>query len=184
MPFSKQQGAALIIALIILLVVSMMGVSAMKGGIFHERMAFNAQSEEMTFQAAETAISSVIQEARKSSSLLGALATGKDVQTHCISLSAGISEGVCGDDDTLDSRKVMQAEAESQFDDVRPLANSDSSALVDFQFHTIGKGAFVASADLDFPNRNRQEWRKVGPGNRHFSVDPKWIGGAPPNSGD
>src|SRR3990167_9296840 len=65
----KEQGAALFIALIILLLVSMMGVSAMKGGLFHERMAFNSQAEEMTFQAAETAIGGVIQEARKSSDL-------------------------------------------------------------------------------------------------------------------
>lgn len=167
----KQQGAALFIALIILLLVSMMGVSAMKGGIFHERMAFNSQAEEMTFQAAETAIGGVIQEARKSSELLGELAAGYSSKTHCVTLSGGIAEGACGDSSALDARASIQAEAESQFDRRRPLMNSDAGALADYQFHTIGKGSFI-SADMPFPNRNRQEWRKIGLGGGNFEVAP------------
>ena len=61
---SKQAGAALIVALVILLAVTMIGISAVKSGLFHERMAFNAQANELSFQAAETAISGVIEEAK------------------------------------------------------------------------------------------------------------------------
>lgn len=173
-----QSGAALFVALIILLLVSMMGVSAMKGGIFQERMAFNSQAEEMSFEAAETAIGGVIQEARSSSLLLGQLAAGHEIKVHCVSLEAGTTEGACADDATLDSRDSLKAEAESRFDRQRPLENSDAGLLADFQFHTIGKGSFVAS-DLPFENRNRQEWRRVGPGGGHFEVDPSLLGLAP-----
>lgn len=172
----KEQGAALFIALIILLLVSMLGVSAMKGGLFHERMAFNSQAEEMTFQAAETAIGGVIQEARKSSALLGQLAGTSAAKTHCVTKSAGIAEGVCGAGSTLDTRASVRAEAESRFDRRRPLANSDAGALADYQFHTIGKGSFV-SADMPFENRNRQEWRKIGLGGGNFEVAPDALAG-------
>ena len=170
----KQRGAALFVALIILLLVSMLGVSAMKGGLFHERMAFNSQAEEMTFQAAETAIGGVINEARKSSALLGELASGHASKTHCVTLGSGIGEGGCGSDKTLDTRASLQAEAESQFDRRRPLMNSDAGALADYQFHTIGKGSFVSDG-MPFENRNRQEWRKIGLGGGNFEVAPSAL---------
>lgn len=172
----SEQGAALFIALIILLLVSMMGVSAMKGGLFHERMAFNSQAEEMTFQAAETAIGGVIQEARKSSALLGQLAGTNAAKTHCVTMSAGITEGACDASSTPDTQTSVTAEAESRFDRRRPLANSDAGALADYQFHTIGKGEFV-SADMPFENRNRQEWRKIGLGGGNFEVAPDALSG-------
>lgn len=175
---NTQSGAALFVALIILLVVSMMGVSAMKGGIFHERMAFNSQAEEMSFQAAETAIGGVIREARNSTVLLGQLAAGHEIKTHCVTMAAGTAEGACEADDTLDIRQSLQAEAQSRFDRQRPLMNSDAGLLADFQFHTIGKGSFVVS-DMPFENRNRQEWRRVGPGGGHFAVDPDLLGLVP-----
>lgn len=166
-----QQGAALFIALIILLLVSMMGVSAMKGGLFHERMAFNAQSEEMTFQAAETAIGGVIQEARRpTSTLLSELSSTNAVKRHCVTRSGGLVPGACSASAALDTRAKVQAESQSQFDRTRPLMGTDAASLVDNQFHTIGEGKFVVSANMPFGNRNRQEWSKKGPGDSQFSL--------------
>jgi type IV pilus assembly protein PilX len=167
----KEQGAALFIALIILLLVSMMGVSAMKGGLFHERMAFNSQAEEMTFQAAETAIGGVIQEARRpTSTLLSELSSTRAVKSHCITRKAGLVADACAASATLDTRATVQAESQSQFDRTRPLMGTDAASLVDNQFHTIGEGKFVASANMPFGNRNRQEWSKKGPGDSQFSL--------------
>jgi hypothetical protein len=47
---------------------------------------------------------------------------------------------------------------------------TDAASLVDNQFHTIGEGKFVASANMPFGNRNRQEWSKKGPGDSQFSL--------------
>lgn len=172
MNIRNQRGAALFVALIILLLVSLMGVSAMKSGIFQERMAFNSQAEETTFQAAETAIEGVIKEARNSTALLGQLAATHEVRTHCVSLTRGTAEGACTATDTLDLRKAVQAEAQSQYDRQRPLLGSDAGQLADLQFHTIGEGSFVETS-LPFSNRNRQEWRKVGLAS--FEVNPDML---------
>lgn len=167
---NAQQGAALFVALIILLLVSMMGVSAMKGGLFHERMAFNAQAEEMTFQAAETAIGGVIQEARRpSSTLLSELTTSSALKTHCVTGNNSLVVGGCAGA-TLDQRAKLQAEAQSRFFRTRPLMGTDAVSLVDNQFYTIGKGTFLDSVDLPFKNSNRQEWSKKGPGDTQFSL--------------
>ena len=171
MDSKHQEGVALLIAMLILLVVSMMGVSAMKGGLFGERMAFNAQSEEMTFQAAETAINGVISEARSpTSSLLTELKRTGTEQVHCFTLADGLKAGYCSGTDTLDNRESVQSRSLSQFDLQRPWLGTDAEALVDNQFHTVGKGSFVSTVDLPFSNNNLQEWRKVGPGQSQFSV--------------
>lgn len=159
----EEQGAALFVALIILLIVSFMGVSAMRGSLLGERMAFNTQAREMTFQAAETAINGVIAEARGNgvllSDLLGSLAT----RTHCIGSTQQLNAGACGADDSFDGRNALRAQAESAYDRQRVAFNNDTSTVVDYQFVTYGQGDFVDSVDLDMVNRNRQEWRKLGP---------------------
>ena len=59
-PPPHQRGAALVIALIILLVLTVMGVSGIRNATLGEAMAFNTQVKSITFQAAETAIGGVI----------------------------------------------------------------------------------------------------------------------------
>lgn len=55
-----QTGAVLIISLIILLAMTLLGVASMNTSMMQERMASNAQNTNITFQAAESAVSSVI----------------------------------------------------------------------------------------------------------------------------
>ena len=52
----RQKGAALMVALMILVVVSLMGVSAMKSSVFSTKVATSTQADAMTFEAAETAV--------------------------------------------------------------------------------------------------------------------------------
>lgn len=60
-PTMKQQsGTALIVSLVILLVLTIMGVSSISGTNLEERMAQNYQTTAITFQAAESAINSII----------------------------------------------------------------------------------------------------------------------------
>ena len=54
--FSRQSGAALIVGLIMMLVLTVLGVSGMTVSVFGLTMASNAQFEQTTFQAAENGI--------------------------------------------------------------------------------------------------------------------------------
>ena len=53
---TKQRGVALMIALVVLLVLSMIGISGMQGTILEERMAGNMYDRNLAFQAAEAAL--------------------------------------------------------------------------------------------------------------------------------
>lgn len=54
--FIKQQGAVLIVSLIILLVMTLIGVTAMQTTTMEERMAGNMRDQNFAFQAAEIAL--------------------------------------------------------------------------------------------------------------------------------
>ena len=52
---SRQRGAALMVAMVMIFVLSIMGVSAMRGSTLERRMAINAVQSAVVFQAAESA---------------------------------------------------------------------------------------------------------------------------------
>ncbi len=52
----KQQGAILLVSLMILLVLTLIGVSSLNGSLMEEKMAANAQTSTTVFQGAESAI--------------------------------------------------------------------------------------------------------------------------------
>lgn len=54
---SKQQGAVLVVSLIILLLMTIIGVSSMKTTTLEERMAGNMRDQNLSFQSAEAALS-------------------------------------------------------------------------------------------------------------------------------
>ncbi len=56
----KQQGVVLVIALLILVVMTVLGVSMLSTSSMEERMASNLQSKSITFQAAESCIRSAL----------------------------------------------------------------------------------------------------------------------------
>ncbi|MEE2731116.1 MAG: PilX N-terminal domain-containing pilus assembly protein [Pseudomonadota bacterium] len=165
----QQHGAALLIALLILLMVTLMGVSAIKSGLFHERMAFNAQADEMAFHAAETAIGGVTGEAQRNSQFVSDLVNvNGNAQVHCVSKSSGLAEGACDNADTLDERASLLSQSSSRFDSKRVLLASDVEYFKDFVFESEGNGRFVQVA-MPFSRTNFQEWRKVGPSSGQFS---------------
>ncbi len=53
---NQQHGAVLIISLLILLVLTLIGVSSMNGSVMEEKMASNSQTATATFQKAESSI--------------------------------------------------------------------------------------------------------------------------------
>lgn len=171
----RQTGAALIVALVILLAVTMIGISAVKSGLFHERMAFNAQANELSFQAAETAIAAVIEEAKTNGSMLTIMLDSSSTTLHCVSSTEGLELDVCANDETIDARSSLQANAESRYDSKKPLLDTDAASFMDFQFSTDGTGSFVSDS-MPFSHTNHQEWRKVGPASGLFSDDGDLLG--------
>lgn len=55
-PHEHQGGAVLIVGLIILVVLTLLGVQALRGNLAQERMAFNVRERNAAFQAAEAAL--------------------------------------------------------------------------------------------------------------------------------
>lgn len=55
---SRQQGAVLITGLIFLIILTLMGTTAMQGTLLEEKMAGNLRDETLAFQAAEAALRS------------------------------------------------------------------------------------------------------------------------------
>lgn len=62
---STQSGAALFVALIMLLVLTIIGISASQRSSLQERMASNMHLDSMTFNASESAIASFLNEANQ-----------------------------------------------------------------------------------------------------------------------
>jgi type IV pilus assembly protein PilX len=54
--FKTQHGAALIIAMILLLVMSLLAVASLRGTIMQERMSSNAYDQDLAFQSAEAGL--------------------------------------------------------------------------------------------------------------------------------
>ncbi len=57
---SREQGAALMVAMVMIFVMSLLGVSAMRSGTMETRMVANAFEKDLTFQAAESATDFII----------------------------------------------------------------------------------------------------------------------------
>lgn len=66
---SRQQGAALFVALIMLLILTVVGLSASQRSTLQERMAANMHLDKMTFSAAESAIGAFVAEANTGNKL-------------------------------------------------------------------------------------------------------------------
>lgn len=77
--YKKQEGAALFVALIMLLVLTVIGLSASQRSTLQEKMASNAHMQNVAFNAAESAMSAFLIE---TNGLNIALAPGEDFQGH------------------------------------------------------------------------------------------------------
>jgi len=93
LPFKKESGAVLALALIFLMLFTLIGVTAVSRTGFDERMAANAESRTLAFQAAESAL----REARRT--------TATKLQTiypnACSDTIFFTSKPACGDIDSL-----------------------------------------------------------------------------------
>jgi hypothetical protein len=98
--FNKQSGVALFVGLILLVVLLIIGVTAVRNSTFQEQMAANVHRANYTFSVAESGVSSLIEMANNGNELdpnhILFRARMAGTQTFCV--DANGNEGVCGSD--------------------------------------------------------------------------------------
>lgn len=78
----QQQGAVLVVSLMVLLVLTLIGVSSMSSSIMEEKMAANSQIATTTFQKAESSIRETFYSQSRNPALAVANARNRDIATY------------------------------------------------------------------------------------------------------
>lgn len=158
-----QRGAVLLVSLLILLMVSILGISAMRSSIFANKVATGIQADAMTFEAAETAVTATFGGLAANQSLQNVFSPGY-ITTTCIS-SSGINNGDCGPTDSIDRRGLLTAEAVTYFGGYKALSGSQistqggSSLFVDYKINILGQSTMPS---YNIENHHLQEALKRG----------------------
>lgn len=170
MPADSQQGAALLVALVVLLAITLMGVTSLRSGLFHERMSLNSQADALTFMGAESGINGIMAAARRigdqgnSESFFADTIIGKRAQTNCVT-HAGLLSGACSQlSHALDTRTegIVFSQPETEYLGERPVIGSDVNVFAQHTFKTDSTGYIRSDLQLPFANKNRQEWSRLG----------------------
>lgn len=80
---NREQGAALLLALIILSLIMLVGVASLKQSNLQSLIAANGNASGVAFQAADTAIEAVLSDVEQQNKVLGDLAMGSEVH-RCV----------------------------------------------------------------------------------------------------
>jgi len=171
----RQKGMALFIALLLLVVISILGVSAMRMSLFNARITTGSQVNTMTFQAGESALQSVYEEALNAdlggqdNVILRAMnkrfAEGVfEVQKRCVTDSDPYQSGDCASGDYMDSRSLIKASSQTVVKDViRPVVGSSitsgGTTVVWYDFVSVAKGDME---ELQVESHNVQEFSRKG----------------------
>lgn len=162
---NKQRGAALLVALLILVLVSLLGISALRSSVFSGKVATSVQADAMTFEAAETALGVTF---RRLDAMTGeALYTGlvDNVIEHCIQHSNPESTGPCGGSDFMDERGLLRAQSTSLLagyamrDGFAVGQTGSNSIFVDYQINMLAESEMPT---LNLENFHLQEALKFG----------------------
>lgn len=118
---SDQRGVALIVALLILVMISIIGIAAMRTSIFNAKISTSAQGSTMAFQAAESALAALFIEASEyngdeadDTNVIFLALRQLDFGTlapidRCVTSADLFKVGACQAADRFDERGLMQA---------------------------------------------------------------------------
>lgn len=115
----KQSGAALVIALMILVIISIVGLTALRSSVFNTKISTMNQASTMSFQGAETAIAAVFDEAVNQPFTMPGHVVGYAVAElgfgnmvvveRCVTHGNLYLQRACTNNDFVDSRGLVQA---------------------------------------------------------------------------
>lgn len=156
----RQQGVALLIALLILVVVSLMGITAMKTSMFSAKIATGTRVAAMAFGGAESAINATVTDLKAHRSRLQSLMIG-GTQVQCVTMIDQGQSGACDVGDHLDSRGMVVAESHSRVTGYRPIKGSGVGTTgagivkVDYEISILG------TAEIEDFKRNEYHLQEV-----------------------
>jgi len=155
---TKQSGAALIVGLIFLVILTLLGLTAMQTGIMEERMAGNSRDRNLAFQAAEAAMRdaeydthaiqpSGAQEAKLRT--FGKISGMSGADTNC-------SEGLCCNPSTGGAAAGLTC-----IEPTTPVYNRFSSSIgISYGTYTFG---YTSSSPATFPQVSKQPQYLIEP---------------------
>lgn len=148
----NQQGAVLLVSLIMLLLLTVVGTAAMNLSVLDSRMTANARDRQIAFQAAEA----------------GLIAAEFQLQDQSIDIDVGITDGYLGADQTADSWWFAQDKSwwQAQGGDIAGFSSHESPFFV---IEEPVSGSYKAVAG---PNGISQN---LGAGNKFSSVEKEWY---------
>lgn len=156
----KQQGAVLPMALVILVMVSLLGLSAMRASVFSNKVATGVQADSMTFEAAETALGLTFRTLSEMTEeeLTAAVLDGTSVE-YCITEN-GITNSACGDQ-TMDSRNLIKARSFASHppNNCRPVLGYDLERYSNLVINLLGESEM---SSYNIQNHHLQEGLKIG----------------------
>lgn len=163
------QGAVVIFALVTVLLMSIVGGTLMKAGMFHERLTTNNHLDALTFQAAESVIAATMMEIDASPALRKKLMDGASHQS-CVSPKGEVIYA-CGDQRFIamaeQSNKTKQAVAittlaQTRYQGMSPVMGFSVDVLAYHRFSTEGRAHFADTSVLPFGHLNLQVWQTLG----------------------
>lgn len=155
-----QQGAVLLVSLIILVMVSVLGLSAMRSSIFSNKVSTGIQADTMTFEAAETALGLTFRTLSEmtEAELTSAVVDGRTVE-YCITEDG--ATGASCDNQFMDSRSLLQAQsfATHPANNCRPVSGFDVEQFTDLVINLLGESQMPS---YNIQNHHLQEGLKLG----------------------
>lgn len=158
---SPQQGAVLVVALIIMVMVSLLGISAMRASVQSNKVATGVQADTMSFEAAETALGVVFNTLNNMTEqeLTAAVVDGSSVE-YCIT-SNGLTDSSCENNEFMDSRNLLKAQAFATHppNNCRPISGFDVEEFKDLVINLLGESEMP---NYNIQNHHLQEGLKLG----------------------
>lgn len=166
------KGAALLIVMILILVMSTLTFNSIKSTTLYTRLASNQVATERTFQAAESVIDRVFLEGQDVTSVRFLEAVLAGVQYDCLSQSDFLPEK-CTRKDTFDSYgKYSTAHGNTLFSAAQTrylgdliATGYDVRSFSYKHFETQGASFYAPEKRVNFASENRLHWQKFGPKN-------------------
>lgn len=185
----RQAGIALFITLIVLLIVSVMGLSALRMSLSQSKISLNTRLDAMSFQAAESGIRGVLLEASSSNiasstNVIGAtLALGvctdktststSCVVYRCVTQENATVAGECSTTDSLDGTGSARTESRTRHTGQVIVVNSSASLYQDYVFESVSKGCLLDGSTCSdmYWAENVQEFKKMAPADLAANYD-------------
>lgn len=141
----QQEGAALLLALVILTLIMLVGVASLQQSVLQSRIVFNTNAAGIAFQAADTAVEHVM---RNPTNALQALAENEEVSS-CV---GRMVEGVCAPlNGPAQVRASSVARRSADVSDV-PITGSSTNTNVWRFYEVTGTGSLGVNAFAQVSN--------------------------------